>query len=94
MVLINPSGKLNELIEFFVRDSDCSAGRADKWGIELETSLRPGRFCPLYRSLDAREYEFPRGAALARSGFMQATVQVAGQGNRGTDRFWLHASPY
>lgn len=73
------SGKLNEFISLFVRDTDTSPRRADQWRIETEPSAGPSRFGLFYGTLDPGKDELSCGAAFSGSGLMDPAVKVARQ---------------
>jgi hypothetical protein len=84
------SGKLNELIDLFVRKVNTPAARCDKRGIELEPALRAHWFRLLHGSLDARQDELPGGTTLAGGCFSEPPVEIPWQIDRGSDRPGLH----
>jgi hypothetical protein len=73
------SGKLNEFIGLFVRDTDTPPSRADQWRIETEPPAGPSRFGLFYCALDPGKDEPSCRAALSRSGLMDPAVKVARQ---------------
>jgi len=84
------SGKLNEFISLFVGDADAPPRRTDQWRIETELPAGAGRSGLFHGALDPGKDELSCGAALSRSGLMDAAVKVARQVDRGPDRIGLH----
>ena len=73
------SGKLNEFISLFVRDTDTPPRRADQWGVKTEPPTGPSRFGLFYGALDPGEDELSCGATLSGSGLMDPAVKIARQ---------------
>jgi hypothetical protein len=80
----------NEFISLFVGDADAPPRRADQWQIETESSAGAGRFGLFHGAHDPGKDELSCGAALSRSGLMDAAVKVARQVDRGPDRIGLN----
>lgn len=71
------SGKLNEVMNLFVRKVDVPASGGNQRWIEFESPARAGWFSILNRAFDAAKDQLAGGAALPRRGFAQPPVQIA-----------------
>ena len=70
------SGKLNELIDLFVGESDTPTRRWDKRRIEAQTPTGFGRLTLIEGALNARQDQAARRTAFARGKLMQPTMQI------------------
>lgn len=89
------SGKLNEVIEFFVGQHAKPPTRQRKRRIvEVQSPNRSFRRTLLDDPLDPFEDQLPRRAPPARSRLMNSAVQVARQIDGRADWFGFHESEY
>jgi len=85
------SGKLNKVINLFIREADASAGGLNQRGIEAKPSLRTHRGLSFFHGpLNSNEDQLAGRAAFPGSSLMNPPVQVAGQVNGSTDGTGLH----
>jgi hypothetical protein len=85
------SGKLNEVVDLFVRKIEgFSAVRRNQGRIEAEVALRPGRFGLCHGLLDGGQDELAGGAAFSCGQLMEAAVEIAREVDGGADGIGLH----
>jgi len=79
------SGKLNEVVDLFIRQIDLSSRCRYKRRIEAESPLGTDRFGLLDGALDAGEDQLPGGTSFASGSLAQAAMQIARQVDAGAN---------